>query len=130
MQEHSLLRGELRVLASDLRSSERDVLAAVGVIWGFLALHPPHGGDRWSWWAAPLFAILGMARAWTIRTHMSATEDYIKLLEQKLRGESFLGYQAFFSSSPRHSKIHAVRLFWLTLVGCTFVVAAYKLFSN
>ena len=131
LQEHSLLRGELRALVSDLRSAERDVLAAVGVIWGFLALHPPSGGDRWSWWAPPLFTVLGLGRAWTIRAHMHATEDYLKLLEAELtKGSRPHGYQTHFISSTRHPRLHAVRLFWAILTLCTLVVAFYKFFAT
>lgn len=113
LQEHSLLRGNLQSLITDLRTVERDVLAAVGVITGFLVLHPPVGKDRWAWWTPALFTCLGAARAWTIRWHIVRCDRYLQFLELVFIEPDYPGgFQTFTTDPSLHAKVHSIRFFW------------------
>ena len=49
LQEHSLLRAEILKYLTDTSDVERNTIIAIGVVWGFLVLHPPSGRDVWAW---------------------------------------------------------------------------------
>ena len=130
LQEHSLLRAEITGLMAEARSLERNILIAVGSVWGFLQLHPPTAADRWArlaWCVPTLFVVLGGWRALAIEI---AFKDYNKYLRdtEKLFSDGmggFQGWETHEAASRRWLFLTGIGL-WGVLFVVTILVAVYK----
>lgn len=129
LQEHSLLRSEVSNMFATMRAIERDVVIAVGVIWGFLLAHPVTGEEKLAWWSPVLFTILGIAKAWTTRTAARRYQDYLCRIEEAFAASTDLdGMERFWRRFDRKHrfKIRSARIFWIILVAATMAVAIHK----
>jgi hypothetical protein len=103
LQEHMLLRQEIVALVAETRSVERNVLVAIGVIWGFLVLHPPLGADRWVWWVPPLFVVMGGIKTWASHRQFIQFSTYLMRTEAAFASaQGIEGWETFLASQKRY----------------------------
>ena len=130
LQEHSLLRTEIVSTIADARSVERNVIVAIGVVWGFLALHPPAGRDVWAWWVAPLFVIMGGLRILALDRLFRNFSEYLQQTETAFtEADGIEGWERYLSRS-RRSLLLTSLCFILVIFVATVAVAVYKSFGS
>lgn len=127
LQEYSLLRTEIITYIKDTRSVERNIIVAIGVVWGFLALHPPTPVDRWAWWVAPLFAVAGSIRMWALDKSFREFSSYLKDTEAVFREPGGIGgWEHFLHAKKKRTIFATTAFFCLLMIAATVTVAVYK----
>jgi hypothetical protein len=127
LQEHSLLRTEIIKYLTDTRDVERNTIVAIGVVWGFLVLHPPSGKDIWAWWVAPLFAVMGALRLLALDTAFHEFSQYLRRTEEAFVQEGGIeGWETFLAKKTPRSLFATSAFFYGVILLATVIVAVYK----
>jgi hypothetical protein len=141
LEEYKSLRAEIDAKWQDQRTTERLVLFADAVIYGFIAQHPfvVTGLNKWPWfvWYIPFFAALfGCLRWWEDITDIAKAATYLREVENGCGKPAM--WEHHLKSLRDASRTHqllgrwgdppvliapATALFWLALVALTFVLA-------
>jgi hypothetical protein len=126
LQEHSALRTEIITLINDARSTERNVIGAIGIVWGFLALHPVAHGDRWAWWVPTFFVVLGWLRILALDQNFRFLHTYLKRTESLFaETDGVQGWETFLRSTHQSVFASGMLIFAISFLA-TVAVAWYK----
>jgi len=99
LEEYRALRKELEIYIAEFRSQERNVVIALGVIWGWLISHQQ---SNWQPWLLPVI-LCGAAsmRSVVLNIHMGLISSYIESLEKDF---GLLGWEYTFRTKGRRQK--------------------------
>lgn len=123
LKEYESLRKELDWHNEYVRSTEKAVALAVGVVWAWLVTHPQ---AKWPWFIPVLFVVLGILRSISVSRHFGRLHEYLKQLESAFSANGDPGgwehYLRWQSQSLSKSSI----AFWTVLLLASIGVALYE----
>lgn len=129
LKEYELLRKEIEVHLADMRSVERNVAAAVGATWAWLATHSTPPLPRWAWLIPVLFVILGMLRCFGLWKQFGNFHNYLECVEECFSGKQDPGGWEHFLGLGNTTLFQSTGTFWVVLSLATVGIAIYE-YSN
>jgi len=132
MAEYQFLRKEIESSVQELRLLEKGVVVATGVVWSWLATHPPV--PFWAWFIPTLFAVLGGLRVRALNSSIGLIGDYIleEVEPRQIQKGDMIGWEKFFRKDPirRHRVGLTAKTFWIALILTTLIVPVLILLAN
>ena len=129
LKEYELLRKEIEVHLADMRSLERNVAAAVGATWAWLATHSTPPLPKWTWLIPIFFVILGGLRHFGLRKQFRNFHKYLARIEESFSGKQDPGGWEHFLGSGNTALRLSTGTFWIVLSLSTVAIAIYQ-YSN
>lgn len=128
LEEYRALRKELELYITEFRLQERNVVIGVGVMWGWLLLHPQH----WVIWCFPiLLTIAALLRSHVLSEHMGTISRYIQGVERSFGVVP--GWEAYFdkhASTPEVRNDLANRVLNRSLLVVSILAALARAFAQ
>src|SRR5713101_424391 len=120
------LRKDLELHFKEMRSVERNVAAAIGATWAWLATHSTPPLPKWPWLIPVLFVILGALRCYGLWKQFGDFHDYIQRIEEAFSGAGDPGGWEHYLGLGNTNLFQSTGSFWIVLSIATIAVALYE----
>ena len=125
LKEYEFLCREVELAINDYRSTERNVVIAVGVSWAWL-YQVRREIPSLAWLAPCLFVVLGILRTYSDEAFFRSTHQYLSRVEELFSRAEHPGGWEHAPVSRNWTRFSAV-LFWAVLLAATIVVAVFEI---
>jgi len=123
LKEFELLRKQIEMHVTEMRTVERNVVLGVGGTWAWLATHTT---PKWIWSVPVLFVILGALRCHGIWTELGRLHEYIQRIESRFSAKEDPGGWEHFLGLGNTALFRSTGTLWVMLSLATVAVAVYQ----